>query len=153
MAPPLSSEEISYSTGNGVQIERFLRIELYDHALCPAPPGRCAVRLPTASSFGFHVVWETFTIISSTGERDRNAFAHGIPTTHIRMVVHIHRDNVTFSVRPHRTGAAAADSGLCPRREGPRTVLRKIVSSPSNRRRADAADQSRSRRAADSSVL
>jgi hypothetical protein len=54
---------------------------------------------------------------------------------------------------PHRTRAAATGSDLCLRREGFRTVLRKIASSPSNRRRADAADQSRSRRAADSCVL
>ena len=58
-----------------------------------------------------------------------------------------------FRVRPHRKLAAAAGSDLCPRREGFRNVLRKIASSPSNRRRADAADHSRSRRAADSCVL
>ena len=40
-----------------------------------------------------------------------------------------------------------------PRREGVRTVLCKTASSPSNRRRADAEDQSRSRRAADICVL
>jgi len=56
-------------------------------------------------------------------------------------------------VRPHRKRAAAAGSNLCPWREGVRTVLCKIASSPSNRRQADAADQSRSRRAADICVL
>jgi len=56
-------------------------------------------------------------------------------------------------VRPHRKRAAAAGSNLCPRRECFRNVLRKIASSPSNKRRADAADQSRSRRAVDSCVL
>jgi len=49
--------------------------------------------------------------------------------------------------------AAAAGSDLCSRREGVRTVLCKTASSPSNRRRADATDQSRSRRAADICVL
>ena len=60
-----------------------------------------------------------------------------------------------LKVRPHRKRAAAASSDLCPRREGVRTVLRvsKIASSPSNRRRADAADQSTSRGAADICVL
>jgi len=56
-------------------------------------------------------------------------------------------------VRPHRKRAAAAGSDLCPRREGVGTPLCKIVSSPSNRRRANAADQSRSRRAADIFIL
>jgi hypothetical protein len=49
-------------------------------------------------------------------------------------------------------GPGHTERGL-PRREGFRTVLRKIASTPSNRRRADAADQSRSRRAADSCVV
>ena len=68
---------------------------LNDHALCPAPPGRCAVRLSTASGCLSNVVCETFTGISSTGEEDRNARVHGIPPTYIRRVVHIHRDTVT----------------------------------------------------------
>jgi hypothetical protein len=55
--------------------------------------------------------------------------------------------------RPHRKRAAAAGSDLCPRREGVRTVLHKTALSPSDRRRADAADQSRSRRAADICLL
>jgi len=62
-------------------------------------------------------------------------------------------DSYRVRVRPHRERAAAAGSDLCPRREGVRTVLCKTASSPSNRRRADAADQSRSRRAADICVL
>jgi hypothetical protein len=46
----------------------------------------------------------------------------------------------SVKVRPHRKRAAAGGSDLCPRREGVGTVLCKIASSPSNRRRADAAD-------------
>jgi hypothetical protein len=42
-------------------------------------------------------------------------------------------------VRPHSKRAAAAGSDVCPRREGVRTVLYTIASSPSNKRRADAA--------------
>jgi hypothetical protein len=42
---------------------------------------------------------------------------------------------------------------MCPGREGVRTVLCKTASFPSNKRRADAADQSRPRRAADICVL
>jgi len=60
---------------------------------------------------------------------------------------------VIVRVRPHRKRAAAAGSDLCPRREGVRTVICKIASSPSNRRRADASDQSRWRRAVDICVL
>jgi len=56
-------------------------------------------------------------------------------------------------VWPHRRRAAVAGSDLCPRREGVRTVLCKTASSPSNRRRADKADQSRLRRATDICVL
>jgi len=59
----------------------------------------------------------------------------------------------TLWVRAHRKRAAAAGSDLCPRRESVRTVLCKTASSPSNIRRADAADQSRSWRAADICVL
>ena len=59
--------------------------------------GRCTVRLSIASSCLFSVVWETFTGISSADEEDRNACVHGLPPTHIRRVVHIHRDNITFS--------------------------------------------------------
>ena len=70
---------------------------LNDHAFCPAPPGRCTVRLSTASSCLFNVVWRLFTGISSTGEEDRNACVHGIPPMDIRRMVHIHRDNVTYS--------------------------------------------------------
>jgi hypothetical protein len=51
-----------------------------------------------------------------------------------------------IKVRSHRKRTAAANCDLWPRREGFRTVLRKIASSPSNRRQADAADQSSSRR-------
>jgi len=58
-----------------------------------------------------------------------------------------------LKVRPHRMWAAAVGSGLCPRRADFRTVLHMISSSLSNRRRAAAADQSRSRRAAGSCVL
>ena len=43
-------------------------------------------------------------------------------------------------VRPHRTRATAGGSDLCPRREAIRTVLCKTASSPSDRRRTDAAD-------------
>jgi len=39
---------------------------------------------------------ETFTGISSTGEEDRNSCVHEIPPTHIRRMVHIHRDTVAF---------------------------------------------------------
>jgi len=60
---------------------------------------------------------------------------------------------MTVRVWPHRKRAAAAGSDLCPWRKDLRTVLRKTASSPSNRRRADVADQSRSRRAADICVL
>jgi len=60
---------------------------------------------------------------------------------------------VRLRVRPHRKRAAAAGSDLCPRREGVRILLCKIASSPSNRRRADAADLSRSQRVADICVL
>jgi hypothetical protein len=42
-------------------------------------------------------------------------------------------------VRSQRKRAAAAGSDLCPRREGVRTVLCMITSSPLNRKRADAA--------------
>ena len=49
------------------------------------------------------------------------------------------RDKI--QVRPHRKRAAAAGSDLFPRREGVRTLLCKIASSPSNRRLADAADR------------
>jgi hypothetical protein len=63
----------------------------------PAPPGRCTVRLSIASSCLFNVVWGTFTGICSADEEDRNACVHGIPPMHIRRVVHIHRDNITFS--------------------------------------------------------
>jgi hypothetical protein len=59
----------------------------------------------------------------------------------------------SFKFQPHRKRAASADRDLCPRREGVQTVLCKTASSPSNRRRADVADQSRSRRAADTCVL
>jgi hypothetical protein len=58
-----------------------------------------------------------------------------------------------IKVWPHRKRTAAANCDLCTRREGFRTVLHKIASSPSNRRRADAADQSSSRRTAESFVL
>jgi len=54
--------------------------------------------------------------------------------------------------RQGRIGFGHTESGL-PRREGVRTVLCSTTSSPSNRRRADAADESRSRRAADICVL
>jgi hypothetical protein len=59
----------------------------------------------------------------------------------------------SLNVRPHRKRAAATGSDLCPRREGVRTVLCKKSSSPSNRTRADAVDQSTSRRAVDICVL
>jgi len=58
-----------------------------------------------------------------------------------------------LKVRPHRKWAAAASSDMCPQREGIQIVLRKIASSPSNRRQADVADQSRSRWAVDFGVL
>jgi hypothetical protein len=70
---------------------------LNDNALCPAPPGRCPVRLSIASSCLFNEVWGTFTGISSAEEEYRNARLHGIPPTHICRVVHIHKDNITFS--------------------------------------------------------
>jgi hypothetical protein len=56
-------------------------------------------------------------------------------------------------VRPHRKRATAAGSDLCPRLEGFRTLLCKTASYSSNRRRTDAADQSRSWRAAGICVL
>ena len=56
-------------------------------------------------------------------------------------------------VQPHRKRAVAAGSDLCPQREGVRTALCKITSSPSNRWRADAAEQSRSWQAAGICVL
>jgi hypothetical protein len=61
--------------------------------------------------------------------------------------------NLSVKVQLHREQATVAGSDLCPRREGVRTVLRKTASSSSNRRRADAADQSRSRQAEDICVL
>ena len=67
--------------------------------------------------------------------------------------INVARNTWRLRVRPHRTWAAAAGSGLCPRRADFRTVLHTIASSPSNRTRAAAADQSRSLRAAGSCVL
>jgi hypothetical protein len=78
-------------------VRKFTGQYLNDHAFCHAPPGRCTARLSIASSCLFNVVWRLFIGISSTGEEDRNACVHGIPPTHIRRMVHIHRDKVTFS--------------------------------------------------------
>ena len=79
-------------------------------------------------------------------------------------VIRVEADNISgdvmggerfigIKVRPHRRWAAAAGNDQCPWREGFRTVLWKIAVSPSNRRRAEATDQSRSQRAADICVL
>ena len=59
----------------------------------------------------------------------------------------------TASSPSNRRRGYAVVSDLCPLREGVGTVLCKTASSPSNRRRGYAVDPSRSRRAADISVL
>lgn len=70
----------------------------------------------------------------------------------IQIRCHVRLTN-TVRVRPHRKQAAAAGSDLCPWWEGTRTELCKIELTPSNRRRADTADQSRLWWAVDNCVL
>jgi hypothetical protein len=70
---------------------------LNDHIFCRAQPGRCAVRLSTASSCLFNVLWRFTPESVQLVKKIEMHVLKEYPLTHIRRVVHIHRDNVTFS--------------------------------------------------------
>jgi hypothetical protein len=109
-------------------------------------------------------VWTAYTLrVRQRGPNEMRVSICQSASRHVLEHLNLHQQgcdklidptcSLHLKVRSQRNRPYASVSDLCLLWKGVRTLLCKTASSPSNRRRADAADQSRSRRAADIRVL